>query len=163
MGYLADARPVSASRRQGGDHMFFSNLAYTGLGLVVLTGRAAKDAFNTLSKRGEEVRHDNETVAGRFDRFVVHDVPVAIGHGLGMAVDGAVRAVEYAKQVAANGQKLSDGPIESVLQRLGLPSNADLADIRARLDQLSQQLDRITTGVREAPAWEEKDDTAAEP
>jgi hypothetical protein len=139
--------------------MFLRDVAFSGLGLAVTAGQAAREAFDLLARRGAAVGADDGTMAGRVDRVVTRDLPAAIGFALGTAIDGTVRGAELGRRVAAEVPRAVERAVAAALAYAGLPSTRDLADLRARLDALSRQLERLERDIREVPAappWEEQ-------
>jgi hypothetical protein len=113
-----------------------------GLGLVVVSGRAARDAFDALLARGHAGRPAGDGLAASTGAFVARDLSATVGRALGTAVDLAARTAERAFACA-------ETAVERGLHLVGLPSPDEVRQLRARVDALSARLEQLAAPAQE--------------
>jgi poly(hydroxyalkanoate) granule-associated protein len=92
------------------------------LGMVAAVGEEARSVFETLVERGKAVEARSDTTT--------------VGRAMG----------EMGQQVKDLGQRMEDGlqqTSRAVLHRFGVPSHAEIQTLIARVEHLSEKIDRI--------------------
>ena len=106
------------------------NAWWTGLGVLSVARDAGRQVFDALVAEGkswEQARRARAEETAQHVRQMADD-------------NDALRAVE---------DRVRD-EVNDVLQRVGAPSRDDVDDLRAEIDALSEQIDRLTQAVGEA-------------
>jgi hypothetical protein len=120
------------------------DVAMCGLGLVVVTGRAVRDAFDALASRGRAGGTGQGSPAASMRSLVTEDVPAGVGRLLGATVDLAARTAEQARACA-------EATVERGLHLAGLPSPDEIRQLRAQVDALTARLEALAAPAAAPP------------
>ena len=115
-----------------------------GLGAVTMVAAGAIRHFWELVDRGMSVRPSDPGLAGAIDRLVSIDAPTAIGSALGTALGSSIDGVDQLRAAIATLRRELEHYAETVLRRAGVPTRADINEVRRRLDEAAATVDRLS-------------------
>jgi hypothetical protein len=118
-------------------------MAFTGVGAVLAAGRLTARGFDRLVARGAALGPRDHLAAARLDGVVRHGVPRAAGELVGTALDRLLEAAVAARAAAGRLEGRGEQILTVALERAGVPTRDDVAQLRRRLDELAVRLDAL--------------------
>jgi hypothetical protein len=121
----------------------WQDVAFTGIGAALAAGRLAARGFDRLVARGEALGPRDHLAAARLDGVVRHGVPRAAGEVIGTALDRLLEAAVAARNAAGRLEGRWEQILAVALERAGVPTREDIAQVRRRLAALDARLDAL--------------------